>query len=123
VRYILLIYGEEARWASLSQEQQQAEFAAYASFTQDLVDRGMMRAGEALEDSSKATTVRVRDGERLVTDGPFVETKEQVGGFYLIECESLDEAIDAAAKIPAARGGAIEVRPIAELPAEYPSPG
>jgi hypothetical protein len=74
-----------------------------------------MRGGDALEPTTVATSVRVREGEVLTTDGPFAETKEQLGGFYLIECDNLDQAIEAASRIPAARGGTIEVRPIAEF--------
>jgi hypothetical protein len=116
MKYALLIYGDEQSWAMFSPEEQANEFRAYDSYTKWLVDQGWMRAGEALQSVTTATKVQVRDGKILATDGPFAETKEQLGGFYLIECDNLDQAIDAASRIPAARGGTIEVRPIAELP-------
>jgi hypothetical protein len=112
VRYLLLIYGDESQWGSMSPEDQGGEMEAYNAFTQWLRDTGQFEAGEALEPTATATTVRVRDGEKLTTDGPFAETKEQLGGFYMVSCENLDQAIEAAAKIPAARGGSIEIRPI-----------
>src|SRR4029077_12928784 len=96
-----------------------ASHAAYAAFTSDVKARGLFQAGEALTPASTATTVRIVDGETITTDGPFAETKEALGGFYLIEARDLDEAIETATKIPAAREGAIEVRPIWELPAQY----
>ena len=85
---------------------------AYDAFWQDISKNGTLLAGEALEMPETATTVKVRNGERLVTDGPFPETKEQLGGFYLVECKDLDEAIEWAAKIPGAQNGTIEVRPV-----------
>src|SRR6185295_15328932 len=91
----------------------------HAAFTADVKARGLFQAGEALTPTSTATTVRVVNGETVTTDGPFAETKEALGGFYLIEARDLDEAIETAAKIPAAKEGSIEVRPIWELPAEY----
>ena len=87
----------------------------YRTFTDDIQRRGIMQGGEALQSTSTATTVRVRDGERIVTDGPFAETKEQLGGFYLLTCKDLDEAIDLAAKIPGAQHGSIEIRPVVEF--------
>ncbi len=92
-----------------------AEFAEYDAFTQWTRDKGMFEAGEALQPTSAATTVQVRDGRTITTDGPYAETKEALGGFYLIEASDLDAAIDAAARIPGARHGSIEVRPILEL--------
>ncbi|MGH2557202.1 MAG: YciI family protein [Actinomycetota bacterium] len=118
MRYLLLIYGDEKQWASQSPEQQKGVMEAYDSYGKWLANKGWMQAGEALEPTSAATSVTVRDGKLLTTDGPFAETKEQLGGFYQIECENLDQAIEAASKIPAARGGTIEVRPIAEFPSE-----
>jgi hypothetical protein len=91
----------------------------YAAVTQEIRDRGLWQAGEALEPTSTATTVRVRNGQTLTTDGPFAETKEALGGFYLIDARDLDEAIEIAAKIPAARVGSMEIRPIWELPSDY----
>ncbi len=114
MRYLLLIYGDEGR--ETTPEEQGKILQAYGAFTQDLQERGLMRAGEALEGVSTARTLRVRNGERIVSDGPFAETKEQLGGFYAIECDSLDEAIETAARIPTAEHGSIEIRPIMELP-------
>jgi hypothetical protein len=117
MRYALLIYHNEAANAQMSEAEQQAMMGAYNSFTQEVQKSGMMRGGEALQPTATATTVRVRSGKSLTTDGPFAETKEQLGGFYLIECENLDDAIEIAAKIPDAKGGSIEVRPIWEFSA------
>jgi hypothetical protein len=115
MRYALLIYASEQDWANQSEEQAQAQFQDYMAFTKDVVDRGIMRSGEALQPTATATTVRVRNGETLSTDGPFAETKEQLGGFYVIEAKDLDEAIEIAVRIPDVRGGSIEVRPIMEM--------
>ena len=90
---------------------------AYGAFGQEIEDSGVYVAGEGLQPTATATTVRVRDGERLVTDGPFAETREQLGGFYLLECKDLDEAIGWAAKIPGAQVGSIEVRPVMDYEA------
>jgi hypothetical protein len=117
MQYMLLIYGDEAAWNALSPDEQRAQVQAYADYSQWLVDRGWMRSGEPLHDTAQATTVRVRDGEMLTTDGPFAETKEQLGGFYLIECDDLDQAIEAAARVPSARDGSIEIRPVGAMDA------
>jgi hypothetical protein len=85
------------------------------AFTKDIIDRGLMKGGEALQPTSTATSVRVRNGDTLTTDGPFAETKDQLGGFYLVDCKDLDEAVEVAAGIPDARRGTIEVRPIMEV--------
>jgi hypothetical protein len=114
MRYLTLIYGEERTEAPSESEGRQM-MAEYGEYTQMIKDRGAMLGGEALEPSTAATTVRVRDGKVSTTDGPFAETKEQLGGYYLLDCKDLDEAIDLAAKIPGARWGAIEVRPILEF--------
>ena len=119
MRYALLIYANEQAWASQTEDESQVQFQEYMAFTKDIVDRGMQQAGEALQPTSTATTVRVKDGETVTTDGPFAETKEQLGGFYIVECKDLDEAIEVAAKIPDARGGSIEVRPV--LDTDMPS--
>ena len=115
MRYALLIYASEQDWANQSEEESQAVNQEYMAFTKDIIDRGLMKGGEALQPTSTATTVRVRDGETLTTDGPFAETKDQLGGFYLVDCRDLDEAIEVAAGIPDARRGSIEVRPIMEI--------
>ena len=119
MHYALLIYASEQEWANQTEEQSQAVNQEYMAFTKDIFDRGLMKGGEALQPTATATTVRVRDGETLTTDGPFAETKDQLGGFYLVDCKDLDEAIEVAAKIPSAAHGSIEVRPIMELPPEY----
>ena len=121
MRYMLLIYGDQSQVAEWTQEDMQAEFEAYARYTEWLEKRGWLSAGEALQPTGTATTVRLREGEVLATDGPFAETKEQLGGYYLIECDNLDQAIEAAGKVPAARGGSIEIRPIMELPSNRPA--
>ena len=118
MRYLLLIY-EVDRTGQPSPEEAMAQNMRYAAFTQEVRERGLFRAGEALEPTNTATTVRVRDGRALVTDGPFAETKEFLGGFYLLECRDLDEAIELAKRIPAVERGSIEIRPIWELPADY----
>jgi len=121
MRYLVLIYTPEVDPASVPPEDYQSEMAAYAAFTEECRERGVMRGGEALQPTSSATTVRVRESRTIVSDGPFAETKEALGGFYLLECADLDGAIELAAKIPGAARGSIEVRPIWELPMEYAS--
>jgi hypothetical protein len=111
VQYALLIYGSGEGWEQLSKEEQEAQTHEYMALSQ----RRETRGGAELGDLASATTVRVDNGETLTTDGPFAETKEYLGGFYLVECDNLDDAIAFAARIPAARnGGAIEVRPVVE---------
>jgi hypothetical protein len=112
MQYMLLIYGNQASWDDRSDEERGQMMQAYGDFTQELRDSGTMIAGDALEPTQTATTVRVQNDETLTTDGPFAETKEQLGGYYLIEADSLDEAIEWAAKIPGARHGSVEVRPV-----------
>jgi hypothetical protein len=108
MQYLALIYGEEGRWASLSEEERESEMGEYMALSEAAVTKG----GNELDSVTTATTVRVRNDETLVTDGPFVEAKEALGGYYVFECDSIDEACTWAAKIPAARNGAIEVRPV-----------
>jgi hypothetical protein len=115
MQYALLIYGPEAT-EEVPEDVMAAQYAAYETFTSFLRDRGAMKAGEALEPTATATTVRVVDGKTLTTDGPFAETKEALGGFYLVEATDLDEAIRFAAMIPGATRGSIEIRPIFEVP-------
>jgi hypothetical protein len=110
VKYLCTIYGDESAMSSATPEQMKAVMDAYMAFGEEAGDRVL--GGEGLEPISAATTIRVRDGERSVTDGPFAETKEQLGGFYLLECKDLDEAIEWAAKIPGAQTGSVEVRPV-----------
>ena len=113
MQYLLLIYTEEPPpGVRPDPEVIGAELALFNAFTRETRERGQFVAGEALDSTATATSVRVQDGKTVVTDGPFAETKEALGGFYLLECKDLDEAIEMAAKIPAARRGTIEVRPI-----------
>jgi hypothetical protein len=116
MQYALLIYGEEPSEAA-PDDLMAAEYEEYGEFTAFLRARNAMLAGEALEPTSTATTVRVVDGRTLATDGPFAETKEALGGFYLVEAADLDEAIGFAAMIPGARRGSIEIRPVFSVPA------
>jgi hypothetical protein len=122
MQYLLLIYGDEAASKNATQADMNAMFAAYRDFTDSVLKSGHMKAGDALQPSTTATTVRVRDGKTLRTDGPFAETKEQLGGYYLVEAKDLDEATKLAARIPGARTGSIEVRPVMVLPSDYPRP-
>lgn len=122
MRYALLIYTPDPTEPP-SPEVIQAQTDGYNAFSQHVRDRGAYEAGEALDDTSTATTVRVRDGKTLTTDGPFAETKETLGGFYIVAAADLDEAIAYAAMIPGARHGSIEVRPIFEWNAEAESGG
>lgn len=112
MQYLLLIFHNEAETAKRSQADAVAWTAEYGAFTQSIVQSGQLRGGERLRPSSTATTVRVRDGKTLTTDGPFAETREQLGGYYIVEAKDLDEASAIAARIPDARGGVVEVRPI-----------
>ncbi|HTM23095.1 MAG TPA: YciI family protein [Kofleriaceae bacterium] len=112
MQYLLLIYDEEKVWADMSEAERGKLFAEYGEFTQSIIKSGNFKAGDALEATSKATTVRVRNGKRLTTDGPFAETKEQLGGYYLVDAKDLDEALAIAARIPSAKIGSIEVRPV-----------
>jgi hypothetical protein len=116
MQYLLLIYDNEAKMKSATPADTNAMMAEYGAFTASIVKSGNMKAGDALQPSSTATTVRVRDGKALTTDGPYAETKEQLGGYYLVEARDLDEAIKIAARIPSARTGSIEVRPVMVLP-------
>lgn len=116
MQYLLLIYGDESAAASVSEEEQTAVFQEYMRYTQEIDEAGKYVGGEALQPTETATTVRVRDGKTLTTDGPFAETREQLGGYYVVEADNLDEAIELAARIPGARSGSIEVRPIMPTP-------
>ncbi|MGQ0538446.1 MAG: YciI family protein [Gemmatimonadaceae bacterium] len=118
MRYMCLIYENESDWAKLSESEQGEVFGAYTVFTDSIKQSGHYVAGEALEPTNTATTVRVRSGKSQTTDGPFAETREQLGGFYVIEAKDLDEALAIAARIPSARNGSVEVRPVIHFPAE-----
>jgi hypothetical protein len=116
MRYLLAIYDTEGNWESLSRAQQQKDTAEYMAISSDLRAAGKYLGGAPLQPVTTASTVRVRDGKAVVTDGPFAETREQLGGFYLIDAESLDAALAVAARIPATRTGCVEVRPVMEIP-------
>lgn len=112
MQYLLLIYSDEKHWANMSEDQSSAMLAEYGTFTKEIEASGNLRGGEALQPVHTATTIRVREGKTLTSDGPFAETREQLGGYYLIEAKDIDEAIKIAARIPDARLGCVEVRPI-----------
>jgi hypothetical protein len=112
MQYLLMIYQNEAEYAKIDTATAQKMTDEYGVFTQGIIQSGNFKAGDRLRPTTTATTVRVRDGKTLTTDGPFAETREQLGGYYLIEAKDLDAALAIAAKIPNARTGSIEVRPI-----------
>jgi hypothetical protein len=112
MQYLLLIYRNEAEQAKMDAAAGQAMRTEYGAFTQSIIQSGNFKAGDALQPTTTATTVRVRDGKTLTTDGPFAETREQLGGYYLVEAKDLDAALAIAARIPGAKVGSIEVRPI-----------
>jgi len=115
MQYILLIYGNEAEAKNATKDDQMKMFGEYKVFTEELKGSGKMLGGDALESVTTATTVRVKGGKTLRTDGPFAETREQLGGFYAIEAKDLDEAVMIAAKVPGAKYGCIEVRPVMKI--------
>ena len=115
MKYLLLIYENEGAFAGLSEAEQGKVFSEYTKYTEDIRKSGQYVAGEALQPTATATTVRVKNGKTLTTDGPFAETREQLGGFYMVEARDLDEAIALAARIPGARTGSIEGRPVIVL--------
>ena len=118
MEYMAMIYEDEARWAALTEDEREAIRGRYNAFTQKVRDAGVMVGGNALGTTGDATTVRVRDGETFVTDGPYAEVKEALGGYYLFECATIDEAIGWAAGIPSAEYGFVEVRPVYSDPTE-----
>jgi len=115
MKYMLLIHDDEKAWGKLSEAERQKIYGEYGQFGQSIKSAGQYLAGAQLQPTSTATSVRVREGKRLVTDGPFAETREQLGGYYLVDAKNLDEAIGIAARIPSARMGTIEVRPVVEM--------
>jgi len=117
MRYLLTLYTDESLNEAATPDEMTSLMNEYTELTREWQDRGVMLAGEGLDPSSTATTVRVRGGERLITDGPFAESKEQLGGYYVLDCGSIDEAIALAARIPAARRGCVEVRPVIDYEA------
>jgi hypothetical protein len=114
MKYMLLIYDNEQVWINMSEEQQSQMYGEYMKFSEEIKESGNYISGAELHPITSATSVRVRDNRQLVTDGPFAETKEQLGGYYLIEAKDLDEATAIAARIPSARVGTIEIRPLVE---------
>src|SRR3984885_9297634 len=112
MEYLLLIYANEADYAKMSPAEMGAMYQEFMQFTQSIQQSGNFNAGQQLQPVSTATTVRVQNGKRVVTDGPFAETREQLGGFYWINAKDLDEALAIAERVPSARAGSIEVRPL-----------
>src|SRR3954451_13810159 len=115
MRYALLICTDETAMEAMSPEEAQASTATYMAFGEEMTKRGVLTGGERLRPTTDATSVQVRDGEVLTTDGPFAETKEQIVGFYLVDAKDLDEAVEIASKVPGAAHGTVEVRPIWEM--------
>lgn len=115
MQYLILIYVDPATYANVSEDEQQAEMAEYFALGPSFRDRGWTVSGEALQPVETATTVRQRDGKFIVTDGPFAETKEHLGGYYLVDCTNLDEALEFARSVPDVRRGSIEVRPVVDF--------
>jgi hypothetical protein len=112
MQYLLMIYRNEAEIGAMNAAERQKVMADYGAFTQSIIQSGNFKAGDGLQPTTTATTVRVRDGKTLTTDGPFAETREQLGGYYLVEAKDLDTALGIAARIPCATRGSIEVRPV-----------
>jgi len=112
MRYVLLICADENAIGALSPQEGSGMTAEYAKWVDEAGRRGLLQGGERLRPTTDATTVQVRDGKVLTADGPFAETKEQIGGYFLVDCKDLDEAIELASKIPAVSHGSVEVRPI-----------
>lgn len=118
MQYMLMLWLDESGYADVTPEQMAAQSERFGAYTEELRSAGVMVSGEGLQPSSTTTTVRVEGGERVLTDGPYAETKEQVGGFYVIDCENLDQAIEWAAKVPTALDGRpVEVRPVIDYAA------
>ncbi len=115
MRYMLLIYSPEAQWAAMSEQQRGQIYGEYMAFTEAIKKSGNHKAGDPLQPTSAATTVRVKNGKAVATDGPFAETREQLGGYYIVEAKNLDEANEIAGRVPGAKYGSIEVRPIMDM--------
>ncbi len=115
MRYLMLICGDEKQIGSMNEAEGSSMLGEYQKFMEEMGKRGVLQGGERLHPTSTAATVRVRNGSVLTSDGPFAETKEQLGGYFVVDCKDRDEALEIAAKIPGARVGAIEVRPIWEM--------
>ena len=112
MQYLLMIYRNEAELSKMDSADRKKVTAEYGAFTQSIIQSGHFKAGDGLQPTTTATTVRVREGKTLTTDGPFAETREQLGGYYLVDAKDIDAALAIAARIPGARFGSIEVRPI-----------
>ena len=112
MQYLLLIHDDEAQWGDMPEDERNAVYAEYGRYTEELQTRGILVGANQLQPSGTATVVHVEDGKTLTTDGPFAETKEVLGGYYLIDVDTLDEALDWGAKVPGAKYGTIEVRPV-----------
>jgi hypothetical protein len=121
MKYMLLIYHDERVWNDVREPDRQQLYAEYRRLRDQLQSRGQFVSGSQLQPTTTATSIRVRDGEELVTDGPFAETHEQLGGYFLIEAKDLDQAIAIAKRIPSTRMGTVEVRPLAESTPEAKS--
>src|SRR5204862_6118314 len=118
MKYMLLIYHDEHRWSELGESERQQIYGEYRKLREELQSGGQFLNGSQLQPVTTATSIRVRDGKELVTDGPFAETHEQLGGYFLIDVNNVDEAVAVAKQIPSARTGTVEVRPLVETPAE-----
>jgi hypothetical protein len=118
MQYMALIYGDQEAWTAFSDEERESAYDLYRAFARDAEAAGVMAGGNELAPTRDATTVRVRNDETLVTDGPYAEVKEALGGYFLLECDSMDDAVEWAARIPGAEHGAVEVRPVYVEPAE-----
>ena len=118
MKYMLLIYHDEKGWDTLTEAERQQIYGEYRNLGEQLAAKGQLLDGSELQPITTATSVRIRDGKEMITDGPFAETHEQLGGYYLVEVANLDEATKIAAMIPSARTGTVEVRPLAEMAAE-----
>lgn len=115
MRYMLLIYSPESRWDKITEAERGTIFKEYMDFTDSIRKSGHYKAGDPLQPTTSATTVRVKDGKTVTTDGPFAETREQLGGYYIVEAKNLDEASAIGARVPGAKYGSIEVRPIMDM--------
>jgi hypothetical protein len=120
MRYAFLIYSDEATDPTPETREMEEYMKKYFAFTSEVKEKGIHHAGVPLQPIATATTVRVRGGQVLTTDGPFAETKEQLGGLYILECKDLDEALELAARIPTATHGSVEVRPVLEIQSQRP---
>jgi len=115
MRYLLMICTDESSIAAMSHEEAQTMLGEYGAFSEEMAARGVLQGGERLQPTTDATSIQVRDGKVLTVDGPFAETKEQIGGYFVVDCRDLDEAIEVTAELPGARHGTVEVRPIWEM--------